>query len=483
MEVSSYITLKVILVLAVLVVAVQPPPCGAATDRLSTILRSAVDKDGEDENSGGTKWAVLVAGSNEYWNYRHQSDVCHAYQLLKKGGLKDENIIVFMYDDIANNEENPRKGVIINSPNGSDVYAGVPKDYTGEEVNTDNFFAVLLGNKSAVVGGSGKVLNTKNKDVIFIYYADHGAPGYVAMPSGSDLYADQLIAVLKKKHEAGTYKKMVIYIEACESGSMFEGLLPDDWNIYAMTAANTEESSWGWYCPGEEPAPPPEYTTCLGDLFSIAWMEDSDCHNRKKERIEEQFERVKYRTFNNGTEMGSHVKEYGNMDIRKDKLSKYQGYVPAASKHCWVPPTNNVNVATMPMPGGVHQRDAELLYLWEKYKRLGDKSEMKEKVLKEIGEKMQLRAHIDGSVAAIGDYLFGTQKAHSILKSVRKTGPLVDDWECLRSMVKIFEEHCGALGEYGRKHMRAFANICNNAISLAAMGKASMAACDGHSAQ
>lgn len=94
----------------------------------------------------------------------------------------------------------------------------------------------------------------------------------------------------------------------------------------------------------------------------------SDCHNRKKERIEEQFERVKYRTFNNGTEMGSHVKEYGNMDIRKDKLSKYQGYVPAdsasASKHCWVPPTNNVNVATM--PGGVHQRDAELLYLWEK---------------------------------------------------------------------------------------------------------------------
>ena len=41
--------------------------------------------------------------------------------------MKDENIIVFMYDDIANNTMNPRPGVIINSPNGSDVYAGVPK--------------------------------------------------------------------------------------------------------------------------------------------------------------------------------------------------------------------------------------------------------------------------------------------------------------------------------------------------------------------
>lgn len=32
-----------------------------------------------------------------------------------------------MYDDIANNPSNPRPGVIINNPKGSDVYAGVPK--------------------------------------------------------------------------------------------------------------------------------------------------------------------------------------------------------------------------------------------------------------------------------------------------------------------------------------------------------------------
>lgn len=56
-----------------------------------------------------------------------QADVCHAYQILKKGGVKDENIVVFMYDDIAMNELNPRKGVIINHPTGGDVYSGVPK--------------------------------------------------------------------------------------------------------------------------------------------------------------------------------------------------------------------------------------------------------------------------------------------------------------------------------------------------------------------
>ncbi|RDX96196.1 Vacuolar-processing enzyme beta-isozyme, partial [Mucuna pruriens] len=82
---------------------------------------------GQGKNATGKRWAILVAGSNGYENYRHQADVCHAYQILKNGGLNDENIIVFMYDDIANHPLNPRPGIIINKPDGSDVYKGVPK--------------------------------------------------------------------------------------------------------------------------------------------------------------------------------------------------------------------------------------------------------------------------------------------------------------------------------------------------------------------
>eukprot|EP00967_Tisochrysis_lutea_P085639 scaffold120320_cov33-Tisochrysis_lutea.AAC.4 len=32
-------------------------------------------------------WAVLVAGSSGYGNYRHQSDVCHAYQIMLQVAL------------------------------------------------------------------------------------------------------------------------------------------------------------------------------------------------------------------------------------------------------------------------------------------------------------------------------------------------------------------------------------------------------------
>ena len=46
------------------------------------------------------------------------------------------------------------------------------------------------------------------------------------------------------------FADLVFYVEACESGSIFDGLLDDDLEIYAVTAANAYESSWGTYCPG-----------------------------------------------------------------------------------------------------------------------------------------------------------------------------------------------------------------------------------------
>ena len=52
-------------------------------------------------SSWAANWAVLVAGSYEWTNYRHQADVCHAYQILHKNGIPDSNIIVMMYDDLA----------------------------------------------------------------------------------------------------------------------------------------------------------------------------------------------------------------------------------------------------------------------------------------------------------------------------------------------------------------------------------------------
>jgi len=101
-------------------------------------------------------WAVLVAGSNTYSNYRHQADVFHAYQSLISSGFDSEKIITMAYDDIANSTSNPFKGKVYNKPTyaqaGTDVYAGVKIDYSKGDVTPQNFKNVLLGNKTATNG-------------------------------------------------------------------------------------------------------------------------------------------------------------------------------------------------------------------------------------------------------------------------------------------------------------------------------------------
>ena len=50
-------------------------------------------------------WVLIVAGSNGYYNYRHQSDAYHAYHIMKSHGVPESQIILMHYDDIANNTE------------------------------------------------------------------------------------------------------------------------------------------------------------------------------------------------------------------------------------------------------------------------------------------------------------------------------------------------------------------------------------------
>jgi legumain len=137
-------------------------------------------------------WAVIVAGSNGFYNYRHQTDTCHAYQIMKDNGIPEDHIIHLSYDDVANSYSNPFRGKLFNKPTasgtpGKDVYAGCNIDYSGSKTTAKNVLGVLVGD-AATTGGP--VLKSDENSEVFFYFADHGAPGLIAMPTGGYLYAD-----------------------------------------------------------------------------------------------------------------------------------------------------------------------------------------------------------------------------------------------------------------------------------------------------
>jgi len=222
-----------------------------------------------------------------------------------------------MYDDIANDPENPTPGILINHPNGSDVYHGVPKDYTGETVTPQNFLKILQGQSMKGIG-SGKVIKSGPNDHVFVNFVDHGATGLVAFIDDvlTVSQLNQALASMAKKKQFG---KMVIYVEACEAGSMFRQVLPNNINIFATTAANYDESSYACYYDDLR-------ETYLGDVYSVQWMEDSDAENLNVETLQKQFLITRNRTTT------SQVEEYGQLSIDTLPVSQFQGSKVATPK-------------------------------------------------------------------------------------------------------------------------------------------------------
>ena len=185
-------------------------------------------------------WALLVASSKEWANYRHQADVLAIYQQLKQAGYTDDRIILIAEDDIADNVSNPNKGVVQVTIGGNNVYEQVDIDYRMSELQAKDILAILSGEKSERLP---IVIESTANDNVFVFWSGHGVPG--ALCWNDDAYGimgDQLDETFHRMREKRSYRKLLMMVEACFSGGVMEQCR----NIPGMlfvTAANGDETS------------------------------------------------------------------------------------------------------------------------------------------------------------------------------------------------------------------------------------------------
>jgi legumain len=72
--------------------------------------------------------------------------------------------------------------------------------------------------------------------------------------------------------------------------------LPKNTGIYALSAANPTESSWATYCSPNDVINGKSIGSCLGDEFSVNWMEDSEAADVNSETLLDQWKAVSTRT-------------------------------------------------------------------------------------------------------------------------------------------------------------------------------------------
>jgi len=393
-------------------------------------------------------WAVIVAGSNTYGNYRHQADACHAYQVVHKFGIPDSRVIMMYFNDIAHSVSNPYKGKIFNKPTakgtpGVDVYAGCPQHYTGLNVTVEKFTAVLTGDESVAKGLP--VLKSTANDRVFVNFVDHGATGLIAFPSG-EMTSKQLKAALTTMHSKGMYGKLVFYLEACESGSMFQGVLDPSLHIYATTAANAIESSWGTYCPPDDMVDGKELNSCLGDLYSVNWMENADAVG-KDETLADQYTIVKKLT------NLSHVMQYGDQTYTSDPIGNFMG------------DSSSTKAATVPMhapsSSSVRSRDIPLHLAYYRYLR-ADHADVEGRQALALALQSQLadQIKVDQLFMTFSEKLTMTkEKAHALFSA---PGPVnVVECGCCDVAREAYKQHCGRFTDYSLQYVRLLSNACS----------------------
>uniref|UniRef100_A0A8C8CC16 Legumain n=1 Tax=Oncorhynchus tshawytscha TaxID=74940 RepID=A0A8C8CC16_ONCTS len=371
---------------------------------VATFLSGLVANAFPTQQSGnGKNWVVIVAGSNGWHNYRHQADACHAYQIVHKNGIPDKQIVVMMYDDLATNKQNPTPGVVINRPSGTNVYKGVPKDYTGNAVTPDNFLAVLKGDSASTQLGSGKVLKSGPNDHVFVYISARGAPGLLAFPN--DEVTLPVCLNCRLTHLVlNLPTQLVFYIDACDSGSMMTKL-PDDINVYATTATNS------YACYYDE-----KRNTYLGDWYSVNWMENSDVEDLSKETLMRQFKVVRSKT--------RHVMQFGNKTLANMKVKAFQGNAKAR-------PAPPMTLQPVVEPGLIPSPDVPMAIL--------------NRTATAKGHVYQLRSHLKG----IEQLKQNMQKVVQCVTGVNRENPKILNvkmdkmqHQCYKDAVSHYKKHC-----------------------------------------
>lgn len=177
------------------------------------------------------RYAILFAGSNGWANYRHQADIFTIYTKLIENGWKTTEIQLMCYNDLPDSPLNPFQGQVFHELSHSkNIYPGSEKiDFKGEDMPAKAFYKVI------------SEAPTTPDDYVFLYYNNHGGPGFLDTPvmfswiSSQDL--NTALTALEPKA-----KKIFFGIEACYSGSVAQEFTVK--NLATITSANAVESSW-----------------------------------------------------------------------------------------------------------------------------------------------------------------------------------------------------------------------------------------------
>lgn len=201
------------------------------------------------------QYAVLVQGSHDFTNYRHQADVLSMYQLLRYNGFDDDHIILILDNALSTDKKNPENGIIRATHDGKDLLGGtddLPKaavDYDAAALSATDIADILLGNSSDRLP---IVLPRDKGQNVFFYWSGHGRSTtsggadefcWRSAPPGDGFTSELLRQTVADMLNRQQCRKLLVVAEPCYGEGVvrpLEGIR----GVLAITGSSAIEQSW-----------------------------------------------------------------------------------------------------------------------------------------------------------------------------------------------------------------------------------------------
>ena len=172
---------------------------------------------------------------------------------MKKMGIPDSRIVVFLGEDIPCNTRNPFPGKI---------YAGAPSrvspvyplsfssrvDVRSNEVNRQNFLDLLSGRYKPFMPRDRRIASGPDSSV-FVYFSGHSAVGYTKFQDFEDVAAGDIADGFESMRIDGRYKDLLWISDTCRAASLHNEFYSP--GIIAIGSSSEQDKAYSHHRIGE----------------------------------------------------------------------------------------------------------------------------------------------------------------------------------------------------------------------------------------
>jgi ABC-type branched-subunit amino acid transport system substrate-binding protein len=256
-------------------------------------------------------YALVVAATSGWANYRHQADAFAVYQFLRRNGYDDDHIFLIAENDILYHDKNREPGIVRTSTEGVNLSpAAEAIDASPSQWGYNDLDRAFYGAES---------LPTNANDNLLVYWVGHGSEQGLLWHEKSLVPPSYLADLFHRLQAEGRYRKLFVVVETCYSGLV--GRACEDIGLHGaliFTAANDKENS-------KAVNYSPTLQTWLSNAFSNAFV--SFLSENPQASYHELYRELQSRT------LGSHVSLYNSTRFGRLALESPEEFVlPKATR-------------------------------------------------------------------------------------------------------------------------------------------------------